>query len=432
MKTQFSLLKTRQFAPLFLTQFLGAFNDNLYKNALVILITYRAAQGTGGDPALLVTLAAGIFILPFFLFSATAGQLADRLEKTHIVRWVKIAEIIIMAIAGVGFALHHMPLLMLALFGMGAHSTFFGPLKYSILPVHLKPEELLAGNALVAAGTFVAILLGTIIGGLVILRGNGTEWITGLTVSCAVLGYLASRFIPLAPAMDAGLKTDWNPWRASAAIMGAVRRDPVIFRTILGISWFWLAGGTFLAQFPTYAREVLHGDETVVTLLLTCFVIGIAMGALLSNRLLKGEASRRYVKPALMGMASFTLLLCALSYLLPQASGEHYLNAWEWLSEAQNWLIFASLVGIAISGGIYIVPLYALLQKQSGEENRSRMIGANNIFNALFMVASAVFSMILLALGAGVLGILLAVALGNLFVVRFYKGQGTGVRDNQF
>jgi acyl-[acyl-carrier-protein]-phospholipid O-acyltransferase / long-chain-fatty-acid--[acyl-carrier-protein] ligase len=418
MPLSLNLLKTRRFLPLFLTQFCGAFNDNLYKNALVILITYAAASHAKDDAALMVTAAAGIFILPFFLFSATAGQLADKYNRAKLIRIIKVAEIVIMALAALGFVTHAVWLLMLALFAMGTHSAFFGPIKYAILRDHLQEQELLAGNALVSAATFVAILLGTIIGGLVILTDGGRVWISLGVIGVAVLGYVASRFVlPTQPASP-GLQVNWNFLAESWRLVQRARENRVVFRAILAISWFWLVGATFLAQFPTYAKQVLHGDETVVTLLLTCFTIGIALGSLLCNRLLKGEISRRYVPRAAVCMALATLALCAASPFAAMPE-EGYFNALEWLSYPISWLIGASMLAIAISGGVYVVPLYALMQTKSEAASRARVIASNNIMNALFMVLSSLVSLALLAIGVSVVGLFLVTGLWN-FAVAYY------------
>ena len=284
-----SLLTSRRFLPLFLTQFLGAFNDNIFKNALIILITYRLVLQEGESAAHLVTLAAGIFILPFFLFSATAGQLADRYDRGRVARIVKLVEILLAVVAGIGFSLQSLPLLFAVLFGFGLHSTFFGPVKYALLPQHLQAGELLQGNAYIEAATFLAILLGTIGGGELMLHG-GTAILASALILCALGGYAASRLIPPAPA-PASLQTtaiDWHLPRASMAVLRASSKEGLM-PLILAISWFWLVGATFLSQFPGLVKNDLHGEGAVVTLLLTIFSVGIGIGSLLCNRLLKGR-----------------------------------------------------------------------------------------------------------------------------------------------
>jgi MFS family permease len=285
MSSQFSLLNRRRFGPFFATQFLGAFNDNLFKNALIVLLTFQTAQWTTLPPELLANLAAGIFILPFFLFSATAGQLADKYDKAVLARWVKLLEISIMLVAGIGFWWHSLNLLMSCLFLLGLHSTLFGPVKYAILPQHLHEDELVGGNALIEAGTFVAILVGTLCGGLLTGLGDGTFWITLACLATAVAGYLSSRRIPDAPAPEPALRINPNPITETWRNIGFARENRTVFLSILGISWFWLFGALMLAQFPAYAKNVLGGTETSVTLLLGVFTLGIGFGSLLCERL---------------------------------------------------------------------------------------------------------------------------------------------------
>nr|MBP9626769.1 MFS transporter [Synergistaceae bacterium] len=258
---QFALFRSRNFMPLFLTQFLGAFNDNFFKSAMVILITYRLAEASGLDARILVTVAAGVFILPFFLFSASAGQLADKYERSRLIQLIKIAEIVIMSGAAAGFFLESIPLLMIILFLMGAQSTFFGPIKYSILPQHLKEDELIAGNALIETGTFISILTGTIFGGLFVLRSGGIHFVSILVVGIAVAGWWASWFIPKTTPIDPSLKLNKNIVEETLKIIADVKPRHDIFLAILGISWFWLVGATFLSQFPTYAKDVIGANE---------------------------------------------------------------------------------------------------------------------------------------------------------------------------
>jgi MFS family permease len=285
MSGQFGLLKTRRFAPLFGTQFLGAFNDNLYKNALIVLLTFQSAQWTTLAPELLANLAAGIFILPFFLFSATAGQLADKYDKALIARLTKLLEVAIMGVAAAGFWLHSLPVLMTALFLLGLQAALFGPVKFAILPQHLHPDELVGGNALIEAGTFVAILVGTLAGGLLAGAVAQPMWIAVGGLLVAVLGYLTSRDIPPAPAPDPGLKINLNPITETWHNINFARSNRTVFLSILGISWFWLYGALFLAQFPAYTKNVLGGGEATVTMLLAIFTVGIGLGSLLCERM---------------------------------------------------------------------------------------------------------------------------------------------------
>ena len=407
------LLTSRRFLPLFVTQFLGAMNDNLFKSALVMLVTYELADKAGVDGPLMVTAAAGVFILPFFLFSATAGQLADRFDKARLSRFVKAAEVVIMTGAAAAFFSQNVWALMAVLFFMGAQSSLFGPVKYAILPQHLHEDELIAGNAMVEAGTFLAILIGTIAGGLLILTGGGVLLVSTLIIGVALLGYGASLMIPTAPAPDANLQLNANVFSATKNMVAhaASRRD--VFLSILGISWFWLVGATFLSQFPTFAKETLGGDESVVTWFLSIFSIGIAIGSALCNKLLKGEITAKYVP---FGAILMTLFMADLYFASTQVtvlvSGE-FAGVQAFLNQPIGLRISADLLLIAISSGLYIVPLYAILQSRGDETHRSRDIAANNIMNALFMVISALAVTGMLAGGMTVPGVFMTVAIAN-------------------
>jgi acyl-[acyl-carrier-protein]-phospholipid O-acyltransferase / long-chain-fatty-acid--[acyl-carrier-protein] ligase len=415
MKTgQFALLFARRFLPLFVTQFLGALNDNFFKNALVILVTYRLAQEAGLNGQVLVTLAAGLFMLPYFLFSATAGLLADKLEKRRLVLIIKAAEILFMAIAVAGFYTGHVVLLMTVLLLMGVHSTFFGPIKYGILPSHLAPGELLAGNALIEAGTFLAILIGTIVGGVLILTLQGIAVVCAGLLAVAIAGLLAALFIPPAPPPAPQLKLRVNILADTIEMMGYARRHPDLFLAMLGISWFWLVGATFLSQFPTLAKDVIGADENVVTLFLTAFTIGIALGSLLCNKLLAGEISTRLVPLGALGISLFTIDLTDACAAIPAAGA--LIGLGDFLSRLGGWRIVGDLILIAMCGGVFIVPLYAFLQARSEESHRSRVIAANNIWNALFMVAAAVATIALLETGFTVPQVFLIVAIVNFTV----------------
>ncbi|MBF0631139.1 MAG: acyl-[ACP]--phospholipid O-acyltransferase [Magnetococcales bacterium] len=413
----YRLLLDKRLGPLFLTQFLGALNDNVYKNALVMLITYRMANDAHLDGRILVSLAGGLFILPFFLFSALAGQWADKSEKSRLIRQIKLAEIAIMLLATVGFIINDPWWLLAILFLMGAQSAFFGPVKYAILPDHLVKDELIAGNAFVEAGTFLAILLGTIASGLVVLRDHGVEIIMGSIVFIAVAGWYASRAIPVAPAAYPTLVIDTRFLRGTWSILRQSAKRREVFLSILGISWFWLVGATYLTQFPTFAKDVIGGNEEIVVLFLTVFSVGIGLGSLMCNRLLAGKVSAQYVPLGALGMA-----LCSIDLVVASrgvTSGGQLIGISAFLGHVANWRVLVDLLGIAIAAGIYIVPLYAIMQTMSGEENRSQVIAGNNIMNALFMVASAVVSILLLSLGVSIPGIFFAMAIANL-VVAFY------------
>lgn len=411
-----SLLSARRFLPLFVTQFLGAFNDNLFKNAMVMLLTYRLAAESGANAQVMVTLAAGLFILPFFLFSATAGQMADAFDKAVMARWIKLAEIVLMLIAGLGFYLGHTELLFAVLFGMGVHSTFFGPIKYALLPQHLGENELLAGNAYIEAGTFLAILLGTILGGLLILHEGGVALVSGGVLLIALAGYGASRAIPAAPAPDPTLKISWKIFRETWHIIGFAREDRGVFLSIMGISWFWLVGATFLAQFPTFAKDVLAADETVVTLFLTVFSVGIGIGSILCNKLLKGVVQSTYVPIAALFMTVFMVDFYYASLAAVPGSSEALLSAGPFLQHFANWRILIDLFCIAVAGGVYIVPLYAIMQSRGENAHRARIIASNNVLNALFMVGSALGTLFMLNQAFTIPEVFLTIALLNAVV----------------
>lgn len=420
MSSQFGLLRQRRFLPLFITQFLGAFNDNVLKNAMVILITFQGARMSSADPKLMVNVCAGLFILPFFLFSATAGQLADKFEKSQLIRLVKIIEIAIMLVAAIGFWLPNLALLLTALFLMGMHSTLFGPIKYSILPQHLHDDELIGGNALIESGTFLAILLGTILGGsLIAIDANagdaGRHYASATCFTIAVLGYLASRGIPKAPAPEPGMQINWNPLSETWRSLRFAKQNRTVFLSILGISWFWFYGAMFLSQFPAFAKENLGGGESVVTLLLALFSVGIGVGSLLCEKL-----SGKQVEPGLVPLGSIGLTVFAIDlyFAAPIASGGT-MGATAFLSQPASWRILVDLVLIGVFGGFYCVPLYALMQTRSEASHRSRTIAANNIVNALFMVIAALLAIVLLGAGCSVPQLFLITAGLNALVAAY-------------
>ncbi|WP_153162334.1 MFS transporter [Zoogloea sp. 1C4] len=397
MSSQFRLLREQRFRPFFLTQFLGAFNDNLFKNALVVLLTFQAASWTTIDPALLANLAAGIFILPFFLFSASAGQLADKYDKAYLTRLVKVLEIAIMAVALAGFLAHSLTVLLGALFLLGCHSTLFGPVKYALLPQHLHEDELVGGNALVEAGTFVAILLGTLVGGLLAAADHGDLWIAGGGLVVAVAGYLTSRGVPPAPAPEPGLKVNPNPISETWRNIGFARKDRPVFLAIMGISWFWLYGALFLAQFPAYAKNVLGGGEGTVTLLLATFTIGIGLGSLLCEKLSGGHVEIGLVPFGSIGLTLFGLDIALASPSVVPAGAPLAIGAV--LAQPGMFRVLLALLMLGVFGGFFIVPLYAMMQSRSAPAQRARIIAANNILNALFMVVGALSAGALLGAG---------------------------------
>ena len=415
---QFSLLTTKRFLPLFLTQFLGAFNDNVFKNAMVILITYQLAEQAGVDGRLMVTAAAGVFIFPFFILSATAGQLADKYEKSALIRKVKAAEICIMLIGSIALFSGDISLLMLSLFLLGAQAAFFGPLKYGILPDHLKESELVGGNAMVSASTFIAILTGTIFGGLFIMAENGVELIAFSVMLFSFTGWICSRFIPETRAASPALRINKNFIFETFRSMSYIFQNRQVAYSIIGISWFWFVGATFLAQFPNFVKYKIGANEEVATLFLTAFSIGIAIGALLCNSLLRGRISAKYVPLGGLGIVIFSIDLFLASNGLQPAS-EQLMGMDQFTDNPMNIRIFSDLLLISISGGIFVVPLYAVMQSACGKNLRSRTIASNNILNSMMMVVSAIIPMLLFAAGFDVDSVFLMVAISTLVVTGF-------------
>ncbi|HTQ75658.1 MAG TPA: MFS transporter [Burkholderiales bacterium] len=406
---QYALLRQRRFLPFFVTQFLGAFNDNVYKNALVILVAFHAASLSSLSAGTLSNLAQAIFILPFFLFSATAGQIADRMEKSRLMRWVKLAEIAIMAIGAAGLYLQNLTLLMTALFLMGLHSTVFGPVKYSYLPQHLNEAEITGGNGLVEMGTFLAILVGTLLGGFLIAGGESGP-IGATVLVLAALGYAASRGIPRSPPAAPDLAINWNPFSETWRILKFMKRNRVVFLSVLGISWFWFLGAVYLSQFPVYTKDILYGREEVVSTLLAIFSVGIGVGSLLCERL-----SGRRIEIGLVPFGSIGLTLFGIDLHFASAglAAHAPFGAGEFLREPAHWRVIADLALVGVFGGFYIVPLYTLIQTRSDPGERSRVIAGNNILNALFVVAAAGMAIGLLELGMSIPQLFLAAALLN-------------------
>jgi 1-acyl-sn-glycerol-3-phosphate acyltransferase len=385
--TQGQLLRVRRFGPFFWTQFLGALNDNLFKNALVILFTFGATTTwLSGDT--LVNLAGGIFVLPFFLFSATAGQLGEKYDKARIIRAVKLFEIGIMAIGAVGFALRSVAILLGCLFSMGVHSTLFGPVKYSILPQHLREEELVGGNALVEMGTFVAILVGTILGGVfVAIEGLGPTIAASLTIGLAIAGWAVSRRIPAAPPDAPDLRVRWNPFTETWRMIGYAREVRSVFLSVLGVAWFWFYGALFLAQFPGLGHDVLGGDEHVVTLLLALFSVGVGTGCMLCERLSGGVIELGLVPFGAIGLTVFALDLAWATSVAAGAPGT--LDVAAFVGSLRHWRVAGDLALIGVFGGFFIVPLLAFVQHRTDPRHLSRVIAANNIVSAAFMVVAA-------------------------------------------
>lgn len=412
--SQFALLGKRRFLPFFVTQLLGAFNDNIFKQSLILAILYKLA--ISGDKTVYVNLCALLFILPFFLFSALGGQFGEKFAKDSLIRAIKAAEVGIMAVGALGFYLDNLWLLLAALFAMGTHSALFGPVKYSILPQALRENELVGGNALVEMGTFLAILAGTIGAGIMMSAERYEPIVAVAILITASLGYLASRGIPRAAAAMPELKLDWNIFSQSWRILQlGLGQRPSVSRSLVGNSWFWFLGAVYLTQIPAYSKDLLFGDESVVTLILTVFSVGIAMGSMLCERLSGGKVEVGLVPFGSIGLTVFGILLWWHSGGFPQGTAPH-----DWLaviSVPQAWLILADIFGIGLFGGFYIVPLYALIQSRTAENERARVIAANNILNALFMVVSAIASILFLSVaGLSIPQLFLVVSLMNIAV----------------
>ncbi len=414
MSSQFQLMRERRFRPFFFTQFLGAFNDNVFKTALITLVTFRAGQLTELDGKTLATLLPGLFILPFFLFSATSGQIADKFEKSAVARAVKVFEICVMLLAAWGFMANLLWPLVGALFLMGVHSTLFGPVKYSYLPQQLKQEELVGGNGMIEMGTFVAILVGEILGAWLAVSPNGSVMTSAVVIGIAVLGYWVSRGIPLSPAADPELTINWNPLTETWRNLSFAKGNKVVWLSILGISWFWFYGATVLAQFPNYAKDVLGGDESVFILLLSVFSLGIGIGSLLCEKLSGNKVEIGLVPFGAIGLTLFGIDLYFASVAVGAAAAPA--DFAEFLKIASHWRVLVDIVLLGLFGGFYIVPLYALVQTRSEKSHQSRVIAANNILNALFMVVSALVSMALFAAGLSIPQLFLATALFNAVV----------------
>jgi 1-acyl-sn-glycerol-3-phosphate acyltransferase len=415
--SQLHLLTERRFWPLFWTQFLGAFNDNLFKNALVILIAYRSMTLLDISSATIVVACAGIFIFPFFLFSATAGQLADHYPKWILMRWVKIWEIGVMVLAGVGFATDNLALLLTVLFLMGMQSTFFGPAKYAILPELLDDETLVGGNALVAMATFLAILLGTITGGLVV--AGGERWVSKLglmVVAVAALGFVTSIFIKKLPAANPELPVSLNAVKPTVEILRLTRRVHSVFLSVLAISWFWFLGASFLSLLPNFSKDVLAGGETVVTLCLATFCVGIGSGSMLCERLSRRHLELGLVPLGSIGISIFAIDLAFSGWRFVAPADGAMLTVAQYLRQPGGVHVLLDLFMIAVFSGFYTVPLMTFIQQRSASAERSRVIAGNNILNALLMVLSSFLLVGLLAAAVSIPGIFLILALLNVAV----------------
>ncbi|MAD75299.1 MAG: MFS transporter [Rheinheimera sp.] len=415
------IINSRRFLPFFLTQALGAFNDNVFKNSLMLLLAFTAASALPWSTDVTMNLAAGLFILPFLLFSATAGTLADSMCKTRLVRLLKLTEIVLMVLAAVAFYLQQYLLLLGLLFLMGTQSAFFGPAKYAILPQLLNDKELLAGNAWVEMGTFIAILLGTIVGGLLVGVPYAALWIGGLLILFAVLGYIASRAVPEVGQVDNAERFQFAPLKQTLKTIKISYANRTLYLSIMAISWFWFLGASYLTQFPNFTKTVLGGDNTVVTALLVAFSVGVGIGSMLCERLSDNRVELGMVP---LGSIGLTVFGCSLYFSAPQLISAELLGLGAFLNSGYGWWVLINLTMIGVSGGLFIVPLYALLQKRAEPAQRARMIAANNIFNALFMVVSAIAGIVFLAvLGLTIPEYFLILAIMNAVVACYVYSQ---------
>ncbi len=418
--SQFSLLSKRRFLPYFLTQALGAFNDNLYKNALLLMIAFGGIA-SNEDSALLTNLAAGIFILPFFLFSPVAGQIADKMEKSQLIRWTKALELVIMSLAAVSILAGNVWGLMALLFLMGLQSAIFGPVKFALLPQHLKQDELVGGNALVEMGTFIAILAGTISAGLLFDFENSAQWIAAGIVGFAILGLITSRFIPTATANDPELNINWNPFTELVNTIRQARENRAVYLSIVAISWFWFIGASYLTQFPNFSKEYLGGSTQLVTVLLTLFSLGVAAGSLLCERLSGHKVELGIVPIGSIGMSVFGI---DLWFAIDQIHVVEGMTAMAFIGNAANWRLMLDIALVSAFGGLFVVPLQALIQQRSDDKNRAQIIAANNVLNALFMVVSAGVGILLLAvLDMSIGDYFLVLAIMNLVVAVYVYSQ---------
>lgn len=429
MQDSLHLLRTRRFLPIFTTQFLGAFNDNLFRTSMVLLVIYGIYRDAEQEAAF-SAIAGGLFILPFFLLSALSGQLADAIDKAKIVRIVKSVEIAIMIFGAAGLLLHNVPLMLVALTAMGIHSTFFGPIKYAILPQHMHKDEVLGATGLVEAGTYIAILCGTIFGGLLVLqRPDGSyhaEWAAVGVLAVALIGRIAGGFVPPAPPADdpeipgyphRGM--DWHIVRASIALVSATLHVRRLFLAILAISFFWAMGAILAAQFPPLVKNVLYADQSVATLFLSVFSVGVAIGSVAINRMLKGNVSAKFAPSAAMLMGIFVLLLYWLTK--DWAPSHQLVDVREFLHHPLGWAVVLDLLGIAIAGGMFVVPLYAFLTTTVPKSETARTVAANNIVNSGAMVLATLILTGLVLIGISVAETLFLVAIAS--VIAAWLGQ---------
>ena len=407
------LLRQKRFLPFFVTQFLGAFNDNIFKNTLLILIAFHFANANT-----LNNLAAALFILPFFLFASIAGQIADKYEKSMLMRRVKIFEIVVMLFAVLAHLLGNIYILLFVLFLMGTQSAFFGPAKFAIIPQHLDEHELVRGNGLVEMGTFLAILFGTLLSGPLMMANNYAQAISIAVVTLAVLGWLSSRYIPVAPAADPELKISFNIIKQTANTLAIARKDSRIFFAIISISWFWCLGSVYLTQFPSYSKNFLGGDEMVVSILLAMFAIGISIGSILAGFLSRGGPGLFLIPVGTIGLTIFGVDLFFANH---QAYTGELMSISEFIKSWSNLRVLADLLLIGVFAGFYVVPLQAFIQHESEARTRSRLIAANNILNAIFMVLGAAASILFFSFSDKIPLLFLFMALLNVFAYWLVK-----------
>ena len=414
--SQSSLLTQKRFLPYFITQFLGAFNDNIFKNVLLLFVAFASVDTLPISSNLFINLAAGLFILPFFLFSALAGVLADKYEKSWFIRKVKLLEVVIMSLGAIGFIYESYAILLLLLFLMGTQSAFFGPVKYALLPQQLESKELVSGNALVETGTFLAILIGTLGAGIIASEENSKLIAAVCIVTFAVLGYLASYFIPEAPSNAPDLKVKWQPITLTRQTLAIAKKDRPTFQALMAISWFWFLGATYLTQFPNFTKVYLNGTESAVAFLLALFSVGIAIGSLACDKLSNHRIEIGMVPMGSLGISIFGFLM-AVS--IPDALPD-FDSFKSFVSYSELWPLFAYLLLLGMSGGIFIVPLYSLMQFRAKPTERAQVIAGLNIYNSLFMVGSAILGIVFLSvLDLSIPQLFVLLAVGNTLVMLY-------------
>lgn len=397
---QFYLFTKRRFLPFFITQFLGALNDNLFKNALLVIVVSTAITAADSNTNFITNLAAGLFILPFFLFSTLAGHLADRFDKAYLIRRIKFAEIILMLVGCLSLWQGNISLMLGVLFLLGTQSAFFGPIKYAIIPQHVDSDELLAANAQVGMGTFVSILLGTLIGGWMVTTPQGIMQLGALIILVAIIGWISSCQIPKAPPENtaAEAKVSFNPLRETAANYSLAKHNKTVIYCIFSSSWFWLYGACFLTQVPNFSVAILGGDPKLISILLGSFIIGVAIGSLCCNRFSRGQVEPGLVPVGTLGLSLFAIdLYFSSSYYAALNAADNSIAPMAFLSMTSGLRILADLLFIGIFGGLFIVPIYAMIQRNTDGTTRARVLSVNNIFNALFMVSGSLLGMLFLS-----------------------------------